>query len=161
MFEKASFNPARKQADLIGIIDTGWADEGLHPETYWLGYATGLGYAWHPGSPSPQEATGSFFSLFYGPDTENMGRVYQLMSLQARFWLDSWDDIPTTTRKPIFGTWDAIYNPPKTFIHHLGYRSKPAASAYSLARLPDAGIRLERPEREKGPARIGISSGQR
>ena len=113
MFEKASFDPARKQADLIGVIDTGWADEGLHPETYWLGYATGLGYAWHPGSPSPQEATNSFFSLFYGPETENMGRVYQLMSLQARFWLDSWDDIPTTTRTPIFGTWDAIYNPPR------------------------------------------------
>ena len=113
MFEQASFNPARKQADLIGIIDAGWADEGLHPETYWLGYATGLGYAWHPASPSPQEATDSFFSLFYGPDTENMGRVYQLMSLQAQFWLDSWDVVPTTTRKPIFGTWDAIYNPPR------------------------------------------------
>lgn len=113
MFAQASFEPARKQADLIGIIDTGWADEGLHPETYWLGYATGLGYAWHPGSPSPQEATDSFFSLFYGPDTENMGRVYQLMSLQAQFWLDSWDIIPTTTRKPIFGKWNMIYEPPR------------------------------------------------
>jgi hexosaminidase len=113
MFEKASFISARKQADLIGVIDTGWADEGLHPETYWLGYAAGLGYAWHPGSPSPQEAMDSFYSLFYGPETENMGRVYQLMSQQARFWLDSWDDIATTTRKPIFGTSDAIYLPPK------------------------------------------------
>jgi hexosaminidase len=113
MFQKASFDPARKQADLIGVIDTGWADEGLHPETFWLGYAAGLGYAWHPGTPSPQEATNSFFSLFYGPDTENMGRVYQLMSMQAQFWLDSWDVIPTTTRKPIFGTWNEIYHPPR------------------------------------------------
>jgi len=113
MFEKVSFDLARKQADLIGVIDTGWADEGMHAETFWLGYVTGLGWAWHPATPSPQEATDSFFSLFYGPDTENMGRVYQLMSLQARFWLDSWDDIATTTRKPLFGTFNEIYNPPK------------------------------------------------
>lgn len=109
MFRKVSFDPARQQADLVGVIDTGWADEGLHPETFWLGYAAGLGYAWHPGTPSPQEATDSFFSLFYGPDAESMGRVYQLMSLEAQFWLDSWDVIPATNRKPIFGTWNRIY----------------------------------------------------
>jgi hypothetical protein len=113
MFQQASFSPPRKQADLIGVIDAGWADGGLHPETFWLGYATGLGYAWHPGSPSPEEATNSFFSLFYGPETENMGRLYRLMSWQAQFWLDSWDVIPTTTRKPIFGNSNEIFKPPR------------------------------------------------
>jgi hypothetical protein len=113
MYEFASFNPARWQADLIGDIDTGWGDEGLHPETFWLGYVTGLAYAWHPGSPSPEEAMDSFFQLFYGPGTLNMARVYQLMSLQGQFWLDSWDVTPTNSRKPLFGSDGIIFKPPK------------------------------------------------
>jgi hypothetical protein len=122
MYEFASFEPARAQADLIGIIDTGWADEGLHPETFWLGYAAGLGYAWHPGSPSPQEAMESFSQLFYGPSAVNMARVYQLMSLQGQFWLDSWDRTPTNSRKPLF-VGDGIYKPPR-----------PAAAVFDVER---------------------------
>jgi len=101
LYQFASFNPARQSADLIGDIDCGWADEGQHPETLWLAYAAGLAYAWHPGSPSPQEAMDSFFRLFYGPSAVNMGEVYQLMSLQGQVWKDSWDVTPTNSRKPL------------------------------------------------------------
>jgi hexosaminidase len=109
MFQKVSFSSG--DADLIGAIDTGWSDEGLHPETFWLGYATGLAYAWHPGSPDPEEEMETFYRLFYGPSAVNMGRLYQLMSTGAQFWQDSWDTVPSTHRKPIFGGYRAIFNP--------------------------------------------------
>jgi hexosaminidase len=111
MFGMASF--AARQADLIGTIDTAWSDEGLHPETFWLGYAAGLAYAWHPGSPNSQEAMETFYRLFYGPSAVSMGRLYQLMSTGAQFWQDSWDTVPSTHRKPIFGSDQVIFQPPR------------------------------------------------
>jgi hexosaminidase len=113
MFNDISFNSARTQSDLIGAVVAGWRDAGVHAEAYWLGYATGLGYAWHRADPSPQEATSSFFHLFYGPGVENMERVYQLMSEQAQFWDDSWETIASGARKPLFGNSYGIFNPPR------------------------------------------------
>ncbi|HKF58356.1 MAG TPA: beta-N-acetylhexosaminidase, partial [Blastocatellia bacterium] len=43
------------QADLMGEFLAGWADPGLHPETFWLGYVTGSAAAWRQGSPGPPE----------------------------------------------------------------------------------------------------------
>ena len=91
MFEHISFTSARQQTDLMGAVVAGWRDAGVHPETFWLGYTTGLAAAWHPGSPDPQELMSSFYPLFYGPSAANMGRVYQLMSEQAQFWEDGWE----------------------------------------------------------------------
>jgi hypothetical protein len=98
------------QADLIGEFVAGWADPGLHTETMWLGYATGLAAGWHRGAP--EEAESSFYRLFYGPDTTDMGRLYQLMSEQAQFWLDSWETGPSAARSPILGNSYSIFNPP-------------------------------------------------
>jgi hypothetical protein len=113
MFEHISFTSARGQADLMGAFVAGWADAGLHPETFWLGYATGPAAAWHPASPEPQELMNSFYTLFYGPGAVNMGRVYQLMSEQARFWEDSWETIPSSARTPLFGNSYQIFDPPR------------------------------------------------
>ncbi|MGH9448731.1 MAG: family 20 glycosylhydrolase, partial [Terriglobia bacterium] len=66
MYRQISFDSSRKDADLIGVIVAGWGDEGLHPETFWLGYATGTSWGWHPGAPSPSEARSSFYHIFYG-----------------------------------------------------------------------------------------------
>jgi hexosaminidase len=99
----------RKQTNLMGVIVCGWGDEGLHPETFWLGYITATGWGWHPGSPSPDEAASSFYHVFYGPGAVDMERVYQLMSTQAEFWSSSWDRGPSTARKPIFGNSDQVY----------------------------------------------------
>jgi hexosaminidase len=111
IFTHISFGPARQQSDLIGVFNAGWGDEGLHPETFWLGYATGTSWAWHPGSPAPAEARSSFYHLFYGQGALEMGRVYQLMSTQAEFWNSSWDREPSSARKPIFGSSYAIFKP--------------------------------------------------
>jgi len=113
MFDTISFTSARGQADLMGAVVAGWRDAGVHPEAFWLGYTTGLAYAWHPAAPSPQEATSAFFPLFYGPGATNMGRVYRLMSEQAQFWDDSWETVPSNARTPLFGDPYAIFTPPR------------------------------------------------
>ena len=113
MFDTISFNPARQQADLMGSFVAGWADVGLHPETMWLGYSTGSAAGWHPGAPQPQESMSVFYKLFYGPDSTNMGRLYQLMSEQGQFWKESWDVEASSARTPIWGDYDIIYQTPR------------------------------------------------
>ncbi|MBU6398698.1 MAG: family 20 glycosylhydrolase [Verrucomicrobia bacterium] len=113
MWRKISFDPARQQADLMGAFVAGWADAGLHPETFWLGYATGPAVAWHPGVAGPEELMGSFYTLFYGPATVEMARVYQLLSQQARFWADSWETTSSRARTPIFGNSYGVFHPPR------------------------------------------------
>ena len=110
-FEMISYGPARQNADLMGVFVAGWADMGLHPETFWLGWVVTAAMGWHPGTPDPSESIGTFFPLFYGPDARNMGRIYELMSRQAQFWNDSWETTVSTSRKPIFGNSDHVYNP--------------------------------------------------
>ena len=104
--------PKANQADIMGAFIAGWADPGLHPETFWLGYATGPARAWRRDSPSAQELISSFYPLFYGPGETDMGRLYQLMAQQARFWEDSWETGPSDARTPIFGYSEGVFNPP-------------------------------------------------
>ena len=113
MWDHISFTSARGQASLMGAFVAGWADEGLHPETFWLGYATGPAAAWHPASPDPSEQMNDFYRLFYGPHAVHMGRLYQLMSLEAEFWEDSWERMASSARTPIFGNSYQIFHPPR------------------------------------------------
>ena len=111
-YRKISFDTARGQTDLIGTVVAAWADAGLHPETFWLGYATITAAGWRPASRSAEESAAVFYKLFYGDGAIQMNRVYQLMSEQAQFWSDSWERGPSW-RKPIFGYSEGIYNPRK------------------------------------------------
>ncbi len=106
---KISFDSSRINSNLVGEVDAGWADEGVHPETFWLGYVAGTSAGWHPGSPNTQELASSFYSLFYGRTAVNMDRVYQLMSDQAETWTDTWDTVPSKARKGIWGYSYGIY----------------------------------------------------
>src|SRR5579883_2448946 len=131
-FQKISFDSARRDADLMGMVNAGWADMGLHPETFWLGYATAVGTGWHPGSPAPEESMSAFYPLFYGGGVVQMDRVYQLMSLQAQFWSDSWDTVESKARKPIWGNSDRIFQPPHA-AHDQAIPLPPAPGAADLA----------------------------
>jgi hexosaminidase len=111
-YRKVAFDQAREQADLIGAVVAGWADAGLHPETFWLGYASITAAAWRPGPRTAQESSAAFYNLFYGDGTVNMNRVYQLMSEQAQFWSDSWELGPSS-RIGRFGYSQGIYDPRK------------------------------------------------
>jgi hexosaminidase len=112
-FQKIAFDSARRDADLIGMINAGWADMGLHPETFWLGYATAGAAGWHPGSPDAAESMAAFYPLFYGRDVTGMDRTYQLMSTQAQFWSDSWETAVSKARKPIWGNSNGPIDPPR------------------------------------------------
>lgn len=114
MFNEISFWGARQTADLMGVDVCAWADTGVHPETFWLGFATSAGWIWHPGTPDPAQAKSNFYRLFYGHNAANMDRLYQLMSLQAQFWESSWQWGPSAARSILFGNSDAIFaRPPR------------------------------------------------
>ena len=110
--EGISFDSARTDTSVVGEVNAGWADRGLNPETFWLGYVASGAAGWHPGSPSPSEVMSAFYSLFYGPKIVDMNLVYQLMSEQAQSWTDSWDATDSTARKPIWGWSYGIYQTP-------------------------------------------------
>jgi hexosaminidase len=107
-----SAHPSRGEADLMGVFIAGWADAGLHPETFWLGYATAPAAAWNPRA-APEELMSCFYALFYGPGGTRMSRLYQLMSEQAEFWDDSWDRVASGARPPIWGNSERIFQPPR------------------------------------------------
>jgi len=111
-YRKIALDPAREQTDLIGAVVAGWADAGLHPETFWLGYAGITAAAWRPAPRSAQESSAVFYNLFYGDGAVHMNRVYQLMSQQAQFWSDSWEPGPAS-RIGLFGNSEGIFNPRK------------------------------------------------
>ncbi len=105
-------NEARHNADLMGMLVAGWGDMGLHPETFWLGYATIAAAGWNPDGPEPREAMSAFYPLFYGPSVSNMDRAYELMSFQAQVWRDLWERTDSKMRKPIWGNSERIFHPP-------------------------------------------------
>lgn len=127
-FQKITFDTARRDANLIGSMNAGWADMGLHPETFWLGYATSAATGWHPGSPDPAELMATFYPLYYGHRVVNMNRVYELMSTQAQFWTDSWDQADSTARKPIWGNSYRIFDSPHP-AHDQTFPLPPAPAA--------------------------------
>lgn len=113
MMRTITLPQTREQADLMGTFVAAWADAGLHPETFWLGYTTGPAAAWNPRGPGADETTKSFCVLFYGSGQQDMSRVYELMSRQARFWDDSWERTTSRARTPIFGNSQGLFNPPR------------------------------------------------
>ncbi len=100
---------ARHNADLMGAVIAGWADSGLHPETFWLGYATIAAAAWNPVGTDALGASADFYRLFYGPSARQMDRMYHLLSTQAQFWSDSWERMPSKSRKGIWGSSHSIF----------------------------------------------------
>jgi len=102
-FNEIAYTAARKEADVMGVDIYAWGDSGPHPETFWLGYAVAASAAWHPASPDTHELSQSFYRLFYGSGSSEMGRLYQLMSTQAQFFAGSWEHEPSGKLPLVFG----------------------------------------------------------
>ncbi|MES1219904.1 MAG: glycoside hydrolase family 20 zincin-like fold domain-containing protein [Bacteroidota bacterium] len=102
-----------KKADLMGVIVAGWADAGLHPQTFWLGYATGAAVGWNNRNIRAEDLTKRFYNAFYGSGTVHINRVYELLSKQAQFFDDSWEWYDSDLRSPIFGNHAEVYKIPK------------------------------------------------
>jgi hexosaminidase len=100
---------ARRHGDLLGAVVAGWADSGLHPETFWLGYVAISAAAWNPAATDAASASADFHRLFHGLDAPAAARIYQLLSTQAQFWQDSWERAPSTSRSGIWGNSHTIF----------------------------------------------------
>ena len=101
------------RSDLMGIIVCGWADAGLHPETFWLGYATGTAATWNTASVSPEQLADAFFNSYYGGQSENMEKIYRQLCYQTQFWANSWDWSHLNLRSPLFGYSAGLFDPPQ------------------------------------------------
>lgn len=108
-----STNIEADQSDFMGIVVCGWADAGLNPETFWLGYAAGTAAGWNSKSVTSKDLMNRFYSSFYGNKTVHMDRVYQLLSSQAEFWDKSWDWELSSWRTPILGNSYGFFDTPK------------------------------------------------
>lgn len=113
MLKTISSAAAEHKADLTGVIIAGWADAGLHPETFWLGYATGAAAGWKHEGVTAKELKEKFYLSFYGAGTVEIDSVYQLLSRQAQFYDESWDWKDSPWRTPIFGNSQSVYQTPK------------------------------------------------
>jgi hypothetical protein len=102
-----------KKCVISGVIVAGWADAGLHPQTFWLGYATGAAIAWNLSGAAADELAERFYASFYGTENADIKKVYALTSSQAQFYEDSWDWVDSNFRTPIFGYHLAVYTVPK------------------------------------------------
>ncbi|KAA6432730.1 family 20 glycosylhydrolase [Dyadobacter flavalbus] len=100
-------------SSFMGVIIAGWADAGLHPETFWLGYATGTAAGWNNINLSPADASARFMNAFYGPSQKDMDSVYRVLSVQAEFHTESWDWIESPWRAPIKGNSDSLFVHPE------------------------------------------------
>ncbi len=92
--QTVAHGPARP-FDPLGVILAAWDDAGLHLETFWLGWAAGLSWAWNPAAPSPAEAAAQFCRVFHGPEAAGMVEAYRLLDRLARFWTGAWDLAPS------------------------------------------------------------------
>ncbi len=93
----------------MGVVIAGWADAGLHPETFWLGYATATAAGWNHKNLTPADASARFMTAFYGPEQKDMDSIYHVLSEQAEFHTNSWDWVPSTWRAPIKGNSDSLF----------------------------------------------------
>ncbi|WP_439583732.1 glycoside hydrolase family 20 zincin-like fold domain-containing protein [Dyadobacter bucti] len=100
-------------SSFMGVIIAGWADAGLHPETFWLGYATGTAAGWNNKNVTPTDASARFMTSFYGPKQKDVDSIYHVLSEQAEFHTNSWDWIPSNWRPMIKGNSDSLFVHPE------------------------------------------------
>lgn len=100
-------------SSFMGVVIAGWADAGLHPETFWLGYTTATAAGWNIKNLTPADASARFMNAFYGPAQKDMDSVYHVLSEQAEFHTESWDWIPSPWRPMIKGNSDSLFLQPE------------------------------------------------
>lgn len=91
------------QGKPIGVFGAAWDDNGLHNETFWLGWSAVAQYGWNPGTVTPEQHVAEFMRAYYGPRAEGMVDIYRAMQNQARLWETSWDRVVSKVRGPGYG----------------------------------------------------------
>jgi hexosaminidase len=80
VFNNANFIPDAVSLGIRGVLNTAWEDEGIHPETYWIGFVCSAEYSWSGRKPTTREFYAKFFPLFYGPDHPGIAEAYDILS---------------------------------------------------------------------------------
>ncbi|VAW25133.1 Beta-hexosaminidase [hydrothermal vent metagenome] len=93
-----------KGANPIGAFAAAWDDAGLHNETFWLGWATVIQYAWSTNKPSLEQNTIDFMNAYYGYESPYLAGIYKSLQKGARFYENLWDKRISTERKPGYGS---------------------------------------------------------
>jgi hypothetical protein len=92
-----------KQGRPIGAYGAAWDDSGLHGDAFWLGWSTVAQYSWQPGGITIDQHIADFGNVFYGPGLPGVSAIYRDMQRQARFFEESWDEIPSRVRSRAYG----------------------------------------------------------
>ncbi|HSB14615.1 MAG TPA: glycoside hydrolase family 20 zincin-like fold domain-containing protein [Bryobacteraceae bacterium] len=80
VYNNANFIPDAVALGVKGVLNTAWEDEGIHPETYWIGFVCSAEYSWSGKKPTTQEFEAKFFPLFYGPRQTELAEAYDILS---------------------------------------------------------------------------------
>ncbi len=80
VFNNANFIPQATSLGIKGVMNTAWEDEGVHPETYWMGFVCSAEYSWSSKKPATEEFWSKFFPLFYGRNKQELSKAYTLLS---------------------------------------------------------------------------------
>lgn len=80
VYNNANFIPNAATLGIKGVMNTAWEDAGVHPETYWVGFACSAEYAWSSRKPGAEEFLGKFFPVFYGRSQQDLGKAYSTLS---------------------------------------------------------------------------------
>ncbi len=89
LYNIAYFIPSGRDQGAIGSLCTAWDDAGLHMETFWQGFIASAEYAWSGDKPGMDEFRVKFTRLFYGPNSQNLSTVYNILSQAGEFWQNS------------------------------------------------------------------------
>lgn len=86
-----------------GVFGAAWDDNGLHDETFWLGWSAVMQWGWNPRTVSPEQHTAEFMNVYYGPGVTGMVELYRTMERQARAYETTWDHVVSKVRAPGYG----------------------------------------------------------
>lgn len=80
VYNNANFIPSAVALGIKGVLNTAWEDEGIHPETYWMGFVCSAEYSWSGKKPTSPEFDAKFFPLFYGRSQTQLAEAYDILS---------------------------------------------------------------------------------
>lgn len=91
----------------IGTFAAAWDDSGLHNELFWPGWLTMAQYAWNCQPIALEQTIADFMDVFYGKTGMCLTPVWKALHHGAVFYEKTWLKIPSRSRPPAYGDWDA------------------------------------------------------
>ncbi len=80
IYNNANLIPSAFSLGVRGVLNTAWEDAGVHPETFWMGFLCSAEYSWSTRSPTVAEFRNKFFRLFYGQESSDLSKAYDILS---------------------------------------------------------------------------------